>query len=54
LAQFHLVIWRNFIWLFGAISFGYLAQFHYHSSLFITLVYFFPIEEQTDSYKTAI
>ena len=24
-----------------------------HSSLIITLAYFFPIEEQTDSYKTA-
>ena len=23
----NLVIWRNFVWLFGAISFGYLAQF---------------------------
>jgi len=22
----YLVIWRNFVWLFGAISFGYLAR----------------------------
>jgi hypothetical protein len=24
----NLVVWRNSVWLFGAISFGYLAQFH--------------------------
>ena len=23
----NLVIWRDFVWLFGAISFGYLAHF---------------------------
>ena len=23
----NLVIWRDFVWLFGAISFGYLARF---------------------------
>ena len=25
LAQFRLVIWRKYVWLFGAISFGHLA-----------------------------
>jgi len=26
LAHFRLVIWHTFVWLFGALSFGYLAQ----------------------------
>ncbi len=33
-SAFHLAVWRNFIWLFGAISFGCLAQFRLVISTF--------------------